>query len=177
MALVDDAQAILGRTLMPGALDMVTADLNARLRVKEMEETYTAVPDPALPLPSFFIEAVSVDIDGRALEPTTTQLLRSGTFAIAGQELRLADGGQLLTMDYVARIPGFEEERANRVYTAFPALFLYGLLTHHATLARDDDGASRWGRVYEAALHEANARDARARQSQISMRPVPRYVP
>lgn len=177
MALVDDAEAILGRAVMPGALDMVTADLNARLRVREMEETYQAEPMPALPLPSFFIEPVAVDIDGKPLDPTTTQLLRPGTFAIAAQEIRLADGGDLLTMDYVARIPRFEEERANKVYTAYPALFLYGLLAHHATLARDDDGATRWGSLYDTALAEANSRDARARQSQIAMRPVPRYRP
>lgn len=175
MALVDDAEAILGRAVMPGALDAVTADLNARLRVKEMEETYRGAPADVVPLPSFFIEAVAVDIDGCPLAPTTTQMLRPGTFAVAGQELRLADGGVLLTVDYLARLAPFEEERGNKVYSAYPNLFLYGLLAHHATLARDDDGANRWGALYDAALNEANARDARARQSQISMRPVPRY--
>ena len=171
MALLDDAQAILGRAVMPGALDAVTADLNARLRVREMEASMQVPPASVIALPSDFIEAIAVDIDGCPLAPTTTQLLRPGTFAVAGSDMRLVDSGDVLTIDYTARIT----DPDGAVRTAYPNLYLYGLLAHHATLARDDDGANRWGALYDAALTEANARDARARQSQISMRPVPRY--
>lgn len=175
MGLLDDAREILGRDVSPGALDLLTEDLNARLRVREMEVSYYTVPQKAVPLPSFFVEAVSVDIDGVPLAPTTPQLLRSGTFAISGEEIRLADSGKMFRMDYLSRIPPFEQEVANRVYTAYPGLYLYGLLAHHCVLVRDDDGASRFAPRFEQALIAANTADVRARQSQISMRPVPRY--
>lgn len=175
MSVIDDAEAILGRSVAPGVMRVLTADLNERLRVREMEEEYLTEPQPVVPLPSFYLDAVSVTIDDAPLRATSRDALRPGTFAVVGDCIHLADSGTLLRLIYRARIAEFEEERSVKVQTAYPALYLYGLLAHHAVLVRDEAGAAAWRPQYENALRLANVNDTRARQSESLARPTPRY--
>ncbi|GEM_PF-6886096 len=175
MDLTDKAESILGRELSPGALDALTGDLNERLRVRELEEVFYTAPQAAVALPSFFIHARSVSIDGCPLSATQPDLLCAGRFVISGPEMLLAQGGDVLRMVYLARLLAIEEDRINAAYTTYPSLFLYGLLYHHAALVRDVDGQQQWQPQFERALAAANENYARALQGEAAQAIRPRY--
>jgi hypothetical protein len=60
---------------------------------------------------------------------------------------------------------------ANHVTTAFPGLYIYGILAHHAALIADEQGAAIW-----RATFEQQKRIARASMlgEGVAARPVPR---
>lgn len=175
MELTDKAQSILGRELSLGALEALTGDLNERLRVREMEEVYYTAPLPAVPLPSFFILARSVSIDGKPLQSTQIDHLCAGRFVISGPEILLAQDGDVLRLVYLARLLAIDEDRINAAYSTYPSLFLYGLLYHHAALVRDMDGQQQWQPQFERALAAANENYARALQGEAAQAIRPRY--
>lgn len=173
MDLFATAQSILGRSVVAGAMDMLTADLNMRLRVRQMETSATlAVGDP---IPADFVEALRVDLDDTTLLPATEGNLADGAFCVVGDELLTTASTGALTLRYVARLATLASGETNAVLDAYPALYLYGLLRHHSALVRDDAGRQHWDALFEGALAEANKADVRSRQSEVSMRPVPRY--
>ena len=65
--------------------ELVTADINARLRVREMEATDTLTEAASVALPSDFLQMISIyrDVDPRTpLSPTdTTGINRAALFA------------------------------------------------------------------------------------------------
>jgi len=176
MGIVQDAEEILGRDLAPGSLAALTGDLNERLRVREMEAVYRSSALAVVPLPSFFLHAVTVRVDGCELAAASLSTLGPGRFAVFGPELRLGTTGTEMEMLYLARIPPIEGERFSEVGTAYPSLMLYGLLAHHSALIRDE-GQAHYSPLFEQALAKANENYARSRQSETLARPIGRYRP
>lgn len=174
---IQTATSILGRTVVAGAMDMLTNDLNIRLRVREMEKVFTAPAAIAITLPPDYAEAVLVELDDRPLLPATIGNLSDGTFAMVANELRMTADSGLLRMTYRGRLAPVSQGQSNDVLDAYPSLYLYGLLRHHATLTRDDAGQQHWTPMFEGALTATHEADTRARQSEIAMRPIPAYRP
>lgn len=169
------AQNVLGRAVSDGAMDMLTGDLNKRLRVREMEVVHTVAAAASVALPPDFAEAVLVELDDKPLLPVTLANLADGTFAIIGDQIRTTAPSGSLRLTYRARLEPFQMGQTNDAAEAHPNVYLYGLLMHHAALSRDDAGRQHWQGEFERALADAHEADTRARQSEIAMRPIPRY--
>lgn len=109
--------SLIGRYPADICYELVTADINARLRVREMEATDTLTEAASVALPSDFLQMISVyrDVDPRTpLSPTdTTGINRahmtSGTpktYAIVDGAILLnpePDGAEDLIIRYYAR--------------------------------------------------------------------------
>lgn len=184
--------AQIGRAPAAICYELVTADINATLRLREMETTSTVTEAASVSLPSGFLEMISVyrDTDPRiALRPTTTTGINtvhntSGTpttYAIVDGALLLnpsPDGSESLVLRYYTRQADLSAgSDTNDILTNYPGIYYYGVLAHHSVLIRDEKGAAMYTGAYEQQKRMARASDANARHSGAPIVPTVRSTP
>lgn len=174
----------IGRAPNAMVYDLVTADINQRMRLAVMEATTTLVEAASVSLPSGFLEVVSIyrDTNPRtALRPASPQTtnrtyITSGTpqtYAIvddAGTKKLILNpapnGSENIELRYYAALSDLSADSdENDVLTTYPAIYLYGALTHHALITRDVEKAQGWGAVYREAMEQAERDDTNRRYS------------
>lgn len=170
-----DLTAALGRSDVPAAVyRLLIADLNRRLKVRErISVTTLAAP---YTLPADFSEALAVYIAGTpnvVLRPSTTFGMRSdystathaAEYRVTATALELNPAtGETVSMDYHTRLADLSApDDTSLAMAAYPAVFLYGALTMHAQLRRDETGLATWPALYENALNDAMYHDSLAR--------------
>lgn len=182
---------ILGRDPVAVVYEMVTADVNQELRLQVMESTTTLVEAASVSLPSNFLAVVSVyrDVDPRvALQPTDMQTIRR-VYATSGNPTRyaIADGtifldrpgaGENIALRYCARQSDFSAASdTNDVLTYYPQVYVYGALTHHALLIRDNEALQAYAQAYQTAKAQAQGSDLRDRHSGAPLVPTVEVTP
>lgn len=183
--------ALIGRAPNDVVYELVTADINNGLRIKEMESTTTLVEGAEVTLPADFLAVVDVyrDTNPRVpLQPTTPQALNrahnpSGTptqYAIVDGKLILnpaPDGTENIKLRYYAKLADLSADGdTNDVLAKFPALYVYGALAHHAALIRDTAAAAVYEAQYQKAASIAKASN-RDRYSGAPLTPTVRVAP
>lgn len=181
--------ALIGRAPSDICYELVTADINQEVRLAAMEASTTLVESATITLPDDFLQVVSIyrDVNPRTiLRPLTAQALQ-GAFQTSGipqfydienGQLRLSpspNGSENLILRYYAKLADLSgDDDTNAVLTSFPAIYVYGVLTHHAALIRDQEAAVIWLAGYEKAKQQARAADNRIRGGGAPIEPVAR---
>lgn len=171
--LIDAAETTLGRSVAKGAVTTLTADLNRRLRVREMlvEDTRDT-----LSLPSDFLEAETVRIGTTTYTPIGAGYGHCHTYQVKDGQFQFSpeESEPELFLRYYAKLQVIGETQTNAVFERHPDLYLWGLLFNHARLVRDESGAAAWGPAYEQALADVRKDDVASRVGGRPMRVMPR---
>lgn len=171
--LLSDATEILGRDPFTAAYRMAISEINKRLRVRQMLQEELGGID----LPSDFLEAETVKVESRVFTPTGGPLVTDGTFVIHNGTLSTCpEHTENIFLRYYEGVQVLTGNETDAVMTAYPEIFLFGLLAMHATLARDADGSANWGPRFFEAIEVANKADIMARQSALPISPKPAMV-
>lgn len=172
-------------------IDLVEADLNRRLRVREMltrdtfsaDSQYEALPSDYLEMDRLTITSTSPDKELRFLTPQMMSKLQrehagSGEpiyYSVVEDNLEfLPAPSQAYTVErlYFASLTGLSDAApTNWVITTHPDVYLHGCLTHAFTWAMDEERASYHKQLYEDGVREITVADRNARAGQ---RPVMR---
>lgn len=183
--------ALIGRAPNDVVYELVTADINNGLRLKEMETEVTLTEAAEITLPADFLAVVGVyrDTDPRVpLQPTDLQALHrsfmpSGTptqYAIVDGKLILnpsPDGSEDIVLRYFARLADLSADGdTNDILTKFPGIYVYGALAHHSALIRDTAAAAVYEAQYQKSARAAKATDA-DRYSGAPLVPTVRVTP
>lgn len=171
-ALKAAVEEVLGRELVTAAHPMLVGDLNSRLRVREMLTNATVSSGG---LPDDFLEPATVKVDYRTYLPVSDARPGYGTYSVQNGLLILTPDADTAEMRYYSRLRVLDDADSGPVMSAYPEVYLYGLLWHHTQLVRDESGAT-WGQAYENAIGSAHRADAASRMGTESMSPVPRVV-
>lgn len=184
--------SLIGRAPSDLCYTLVTADINAALRIAAMESTATLVEAASVALPADFLAVVSVYRDTATrtpLRPTTAQSINnvhqtSGTpsqYAIVDGAMLLnpePDGTENLVLRYYAKQADLvADSDTTAVLTKHPAIYIYGALSHHAALIRNMEAAAIWQGQYVQAVKGARASDSADRYSGAPMEPSVRVAP
>jgi hypothetical protein len=183
---------LIGRAPSDLCYALVTADINAALRVAAMEDTATLTEAASVTLPADFLAMVSVYRDTATrtpLRPTTAQAINnvhrtSGTptqYAIVDGAMLLnpePDGTEDIVIRYYAKQADLSADSdTTAVLTKHPAIYVYGALAHHAQLIRNMEAAAIWQSQYIQAVKGARASDSVDRYSGAPMEPSVRVAP
>lgn len=183
--------ALVGRAPADVCYELVTADINATLRLSVMEDTATLTEAESVALPADFLGVVSIyrDVDPRTpLRPTTAQAMNvdhysSGTpteYAIVDGALLLnpsPNGSEDIVLRYYAKQADLVADAdTNAVLSKYPAVYVYGVLAHHGALTRNEAMAV-WKSEYIQAVKVARAADLSDRHSGAPLVPVVRVAP
>lgn len=167
--LISTAESMLGRSVMLGALTTSTAELNRRLRVREMlvdmEQSSTSIP-------SDFLEAELMQVGGRTYQAATVRGAQSCTYAVKDSAFVFTptETSPDVFLRYYAKQAVPTASISNVFLEKFPDLYLYALLTHHSRAARDESGAAAWAPSFEKALNEVVTADTRSRMDSAPLR-------
>lgn len=179
--------SLIGRAPSDVCYELVTADINAALRIAVMESTATLVESASITLPANFLGVVGLYRDTTprtALAPTTVQALNnvhstSGIprqYAIVNGSLLLnpePDGSENLILRYYAKQADLSADSdTTPVLTKHPAIYVYGTLAHHSVLTRNMEAASIWKAEFVQAMKGARAADSNDRYSGAPLEPV-----
>ena len=192
LALKTRLETLLGRAPDAVCYELVTADINQELNLHQMEKTASLTEAAVVDLPADFLKAVSLyrDTDPRvALTPIPAEAYQraydvSGVprrYAIENDRLLLTptpSGSEGLVLRYIARVIDLAADTdTNAVLEAYPSVYVYGVLTHHALLNRNMEGLQGWAAAYEKAKGQAQAEANKYRRGNGSSLPVaPRSV-
>jgi len=183
--------ALIGRAPADVCYELVTADINQSLRILAMESTTTLTEAAEVSLPADFLAVIDIyrDTDPRtALRPTVPQAINrshvsSGTptqYAIVNGKLLLnpaPDGSETISLRYYAKLSDLSADTdTNAILTKYPGVYIYGVLTHHAKLIRNIEGAQIWEQQYTRELMKSGASDQSDRHSGAPMVPLAGYV-
>ena len=175
-----DILGLIGREPAAVVYRLVTADINASLRLSIMQNTATLVEAASVALPSDFLEVIDLyrDTNPRvALAPSTTtgQNTRHNTsgvpqtYAIVDGALILnpePNGSENLELRYYAKLADLVlNDDTNPVLEKYPGVYLYGALAHHATIIRDEKAAAMWKAAFGEQMRQARGSDAIAMAS------------
>lgn len=168
------ATEALGRAPLLGAYPLSIADINRKLRVREMlaERTGTNV------LPDDFLEVDVVAVNDCPYRPVSSYGQHAyNTYSVKNAELILnPTADEEIFLRYYVRLYPLVAEETNSTLAAYPEVFLYGLLWHHSRLARDESGGAAWGAAFTSSWQDANRSDAMSRMGSVAMAPTPRVV-
>lgn len=191
-ALKTRVTSLLGRAPADVCYELVTADINQEMRLRVMEATATLTEAASVALPADFLEVVSIyrDTDPRtSLRPASPQAFQrmhqaSGipsVFSVVDGALLLSptpNGAEDLQLRYYARLSDLVAgSDTNDVLDRYPALYVYGVLAHHAALIRDEKALAIHFAAYEKAKQQARADDARTRYGGAPVVPIARTAP
>lgn len=185
---------LFGRTdLAANIPDFVTlceAQLNRRLRVRQMEGRYTA----SLTAGNAYLATPSGMISFRRLAVTSinpTQLLSYVTpdemyvlwndtqdqdtpinYTVIGSEIQfgpIPDQAYTIEGDYYAQIPGLQANSTNWLMSAFPDIYLFGTLKQAAPFLGNDSRLPIWNAALEQSLTELELNDNKDRYAMSSL--------
>lgn len=150
---------------IPLFIQFVEADLNTRLRSREMivEDTITSVLGD-VQLPADWLEAINLKIDGgktpvryitldEADQITSEQLYTKPTFyTIVDDVIRLVPApsqNEDIDVIYYSKIPALSDvTTTNWLLLKAPDVYLYGALVHAAPFLLDDQRIGTFGQFY-----------------------------
>ena len=163
-------------------IDATEAELNRRLRVKEMIKRATATADGQyLSLPTDWLEAINVQIDGNNFQPLFQQSIESLDvyrksidnannqpiyYALVDNTIELAptpDSSYVLQLTYYGAIDALSDTNtSNFVSTSYPDAYLYGALKHASIYLMEDDRVALFTSQFEKALEEMRMEQEKA---------------
>ncbi|MGB1214837.1 MAG: phage adaptor protein [Pikeienuella sp.] len=172
--------AEIGREPSAIVYELVNADINRELRTAEMKSETTLTGTTGIDIPSGFLGALRVYIDGsppRTLQPTSITGLdrnyctggRPTEYAIEHGKMYLnpvPSTDETVTVTYYARKSVFTDDTdTNAVLDKHPGVYFYGCLMHHSIMKQDAEKAALWKAAYDDCVRNANSVDNKARFS------------
>lgn len=158
---------------------LATAELNRRLRLREMESTSTlSVSSESASLPSDYLmmRHVYIDSDPRFELDAVSEFAknasyrssgRPATYTIAGDTILfnpVPDGTYSVDIRYIAKLDDFSSDSdTNDVLATFPEIYLYACLKHAAVWAQDTELATGYGGLLDTAIERAHQANQAAR--------------
>jgi hypothetical protein len=163
-------------------IDATEAELNRRLRVKDMIKRATATADGQyLSLPTDWLEAINVQIDGNSFKPLFQQSIESmdvyrkgnnnvtglpAFFALVDNTIELAptpDSSYTLQLTYYGTIDALSDSNtSNFISNSYPDAYLYGALKHASIYLMEDDRVALFTQQFEKALEEMRMEQEKA---------------
>ena len=163
-------------------IDNVEAELNRRLRTKDMIKRATATADSQyLSVPTDWIEAINVEITSNDFSPLFQQSIESLDvyrkannnstgqpvyFAMVDDSIELAptpDAEYTLQLTYYAKISALSDSNtSNFVSVSHPDVYLYGALKHASIFLMEDDRIPMFTQQFEKALEEMRLEEEKA---------------
>ena len=163
-------------------IDATEAEFNRRLRVKDMIKRATATADSQyLSLPTDWLEAINVQLDGNNFTPLMQQSIESLDvyrksnnnstgqpvyFAMVDDSIELAptpDAEYTLQLTYYAKISALSDSNtSNFVSVSHPDVYLYGALKHASIFLMEDDRIPMFTQQFEKALEEMRLEQEKA---------------
>lgn len=184
--------AQIGRAPSDLCYELVTAEINEGVRIAAMQTEITFDAAETYTLPTDYLEAVSVHLTVggsryslEAVEPATLDdVFYSGNtptmFSVSNGVMRFngASGGGTVSLRYYQKQADLASDSdENAVLTAHPAIYVYGVLAHHAALIRDTEALSVQFPAYERAVQKARVADNSKRVGGILSGPRVRSAP
>ena len=163
-------------------IDNTEAELNRRLRTKDMVKRATASADSQyLALPTDWLEAINVEITSNNFRPLFQQSIESldvyrqandnvtGSpiyFAVVDKSLELAptpDTSYTLQLTYYGSVDALSDSQTtNFVSTGHPDVYLYGALKHASIFLMEDERVPLFTAQFEKALEEMRLEQEKA---------------
>jgi len=163
-------------------IDATEAELNRRLRVKDMIKRATATADGQyLSLPTDWLEAINVQIDGNNFKPLFQQSIESLDiyrksvdnvtnqpiyYALVDNTIELAptpDASYTLQLTYYGTIDALSDSNtSNFISNSYPDAYLYGALKHASIYLMEDDRVALFTSQFEKALEEMRMEQEKA---------------
>jgi len=163
-------------------IDNVEAELNRRLRTKDMIKRATATADSQyLTVPTDWIEAINVEITSNDFSPLFQQSIESLDvyrksnnnsvgqpvyYAMVDDSIELAptpDGQYTLQLTYYAKISALSSSNtSNFVSVSHPDVYLYGALKHASIFLMEDERIPMFTQQFEKALEEMRLEQEKA---------------
>ena len=163
-------------------IDNVEAELNRRLRTKDMIKRATATADSQyLAVPTDWIEAINVEITSNDFSPLFQQSIESLDvyrkannnstgqpvyFAMVDDSIELAptpDAEYTLQLTYYAKISALSDSNtSNFVSVSHPDVYLNGALKHASIFLMEDDTIPMFTQQFEKALEEMRLEEEKA---------------
>ena len=163
-------------------IDNVEAELNRRLRTKDMIKRATATADSQyLTVPTDWIEAINVEITSNDFSPLFQQSIESLDvyrksnnnstgqpiyFAMVDDSIELAptpDAEYTLQLTYYAKISALSDSNtSNFVSVSHPDVYLYGALKHASIFLMEDERIPMFTQQFEKALEEMRLEQEKA---------------
>ena len=163
-------------------IDNVEAELNRRLRTKDMIKRATATADSQyLAVPTDWIEAINVEITSNDFSPLFQQSIESLDvyrksnnnsvgqpvyYAMVDDSIELAptpDGQYTLQLTYYAKISALSDSNtSNFVSVSHPDVYLYGALKHASIFLMEDERIPMFTQQFEKALEEMRLEQEKA---------------
>ena len=163
-------------------IDNTEAELNRRLRTKDMVKRATATADSQyLALPTDWLEAINVGITSNNFRPLFQQSIESldvyrqandnvtGSpiyFAVVDKSLELAptpDTSYTLQLTYYGSVDALSDSQTtNFVSTGHPDVYLYGALKHASIFLMEDERVPLFTAQFEKALEEMRLEQEKA---------------
>ncbi len=174
------AAEVAGRDMVSAAIDVLTQELNDKLRLREM---LTDFSQSTTAVPSDFIAAQTLKVGGIIYEATTEAAQArgaGGTYSVQSGEFIFnpAETAPEITGRYYAQLAVLnEDDDTNDVLSNYPGLYLFGILAHHAALVRDEAGFQAWGGSFQDKIEDANQIAIRQMMDGAPLRVVPRSAP
>ena len=155
-------------------IDNVEAELNRRLRSKDMIKRATATADSQyLTVPTDWLEAINVEITSNNFSPLFQQSIESLDvyrkannnstgqpvyYAMVDDSIELApspDSSYTLQLTYYAKISALSDSNtSNFVSASHPDVYLYGALKHASIYLMEDERIPMFTQQFEKALEE-----------------------
>lgn len=163
-------------------IDNVEAELNRRLRTKDMIKRATATADSQyLAVPTDWIEAINVEITSNDFSPLFQQSIESLDvyrksnnnstgqpiyYAMVDDSIELAptpDAQYTLQLTYYAKIDALSDSNtSNFVSVSHPDVYLYGALKHASIFLMEDQRIPMFTQQFEKALEEMRLEQEKA---------------
>ena len=163
-------------------IDATEAEFNRRLRVKDMIKRATATADSQyLSLPTDWLEAINVQLDGNNFTPLMQQSIESLDvyrkannnvtgqpiyYAIVDNSLELVptpDTSYTLQLTYYGTIDALSSSNTtNFISTGYPDAYLYGALKHASIYLMEDERVPLFTAQFEKALEEMRLEQEKA---------------
>lgn len=163
-------------------IDATEAEFNRRLRVKDMIKRATATADAQyISLPTDWLEAINVQIDGNNFSPLFQQSIESLDvyrksvdnvtnqpiyYALVDNTIELAptpDSNYTLQLTYYGTVDALSDTNtSNFISTSYPDAYLYGALKHASIYLMEDDRAALFSSQFEKALEEMRMEQEKA---------------
>ena len=178
-------------SMMDTFIQQTEAELNRKLRTKDMIKRATATADAQyLTLPTDWLEAINVEITSGDFTPLFQQSIESLDvyrkanndkagqpvyYCISGDEMELCptpDGSYTLQLTYYSKISALSSSNtSNFVSTSYPDVYLYGCLRTASIYLMEDDRAAGFTNLFDKALEEMRMEQERAAFGKGSMIP------
>ena len=163
-------------------IDATEAEFNRRLRVKDMIKRATATADSQyLSLPTDWLEAINVQLDGNNFTPLMQQSIESLDiyrksvdnvsnqpvyYALVDNTIELAptpDTSYTLQLTYYGTIDALSDSNtSNFISNSYPDAYLYGALKHASIYLIEDDRVALFTQQFEKALEEMRLEQEKA---------------